>query len=203
MSNLDLTLLRQVPRERRRACSSAHAIDPADDGVNDGGTLETVDEQRQAHRSMPVNLSLSSSSSSSEHQPSQYAASGLAGHTRGVKCNVDSSAVKAEEQPHMRVLCSGEMGREESREHSRMVYEQSHYDLPLAAFLKEEQKSRANSTDAEDADEEVRHSGMGGGEDFTWVAASTQLKANLLPLKQIFHRSSSSGCPGFPLSGPV
>lgn len=159
--------LHQVPRERRRVCSSVKAADTAEDGADDGRTLETLDEQLQTLRSMPVNLSLNSSSSTAEHQTSQYAASCHAANTREVKCNVGLPAVKVEDQSHMRVPCSAEIDLEESREHSRMVYEQSRYDLPLAGFLKEEFRSTPDSTNEDDEDGEVRHSGMGRRECFT------------------------------------
>lgn len=168
---------RQVPRERRRVCSSVKAVECAEAGVNDGGTLETLDEQLQTLRSMPVNLSLNSSSSNTaEHQTSQYAASCFAGHTRDVKCNAGLSAVKVEDQSRTRVPCFGEIDREESRDHARMVYEQSHYDLPLAGYLKEERGSTPDSANEDDADGQVRHSRMRGRE--CYVITWTNLKAH-------------------------
>lgn len=150
--------LRQVPREKRRVCSSVKASDPPMPAVDDSRSLETLDGHLQALRSMPVNLSLNSSctNATSEYQASKYAASCLAAHTRDAKCNVGLSAVKVEDQSHVRVPCSGEIYREDSREHSRMVYEQSHYDLPLAGFLKEERRGTPDSTNEGDADGEVR-----------------------------------------------
>lgn len=168
--------LGQVPREKRRVCSSVKASDPSVAGEDDSRSLETLDGQLQALRSMPVNLSLNSSgaNATAEHQASKYAASCLAAHTRDVKCNVGLSAVKVEDQSHVRVPCSGEIYREESREHSRMVYEQSHYDLPLAGFiLKEERRGTPDSTNGDNADREVRCLAADtveekGGECFTW-----------------------------------
>lgn len=150
--------LRQVPREKRRVCSGVKASDPPVSGVHDSGSLEALDGPLQALRSMPVNLSLNNSSTTalSEHQASKYAASCLTGHTRDVKCNVGLSAVKVEDQSHVRVPCSGEIYQDDSREHSRMIFEQSHYDLPLSGFLKEERRSAPHSTNEDDADREVR-----------------------------------------------
>ncbi len=108
---------------------------------------------------MPVNLSLNNSAST-ELQASKYGATCLAGDTRGGDGKGGGGAalalVKTEGQTSMGVSCSGGAYREEPREQIRMVYEQSHYDLPLAGYLKDEQRSTPDSTYEDAVEGEVR-----------------------------------------------
>lgn len=128
-----------------------------------------LDHHLQALRSMPVNLSLNSSATA-EYQGSKYGHTCLAGDPRGGdgKGGGGASLVKTEGQTSMGVSCPGGAYREEPREHIRMVYEQSHYDLPLAGFLKDEQRSTPDSTNEDAVEGEVRlviayMGGRGGG----------------------------------------
>lgn len=143
----------QVPREKRRVSSAVKPTDPPAIGIDNSGSLEMLDGHLQALRSMPVNLSLNSSTTT-EHQGSKYGASCLAGDSRDGKSNGGASVVKTESP--MGVSCSGGVYQEEPREHIRMVYEQNHYDLPLAGFLKDEQRSTPDSTNEDAAEGEVR-----------------------------------------------
>lgn len=106
---------------------------------------------------MPVNLSLNNSTTT-ELQGSKYGATCLAGDTRGGDCKggggVAPALVKTEDQTSE--SCSGGSYREEPREQIRMVYEQSHYELPLSGYLKEEQRSTPDSTYEDTVEEEVR-----------------------------------------------
>lgn len=64
--------------------------------------------------------------------------------------------VKTEGQASMGVSCSGGAYQEEPREQIRMVYEHSHYDLPLAGYLKDDQRSTPDSTYEDTMEGEVR-----------------------------------------------
>lgn len=114
-----------------------------------------LDHHLQPLRSMPVNLSLNSNTTS-EHHRSKYGAMCLAGDSRGGvgKGGGGTPLVKIESQMYTGLSCSGGAYREDLREQTRVVYEQSHYDLPLAGFLKSKQRSIPDSTN-EDAAGEV------------------------------------------------
>lgn len=119
-----------------------------------------LDQHLQALRSMPVNLSLNNSSTT-EHQGSKYEGTCLTRDARGGDgkggCEAALPLVKTEGQTSIRVSCSGGAYQEEPREQIRMVYEQhSHYDLPLAGYLKDEQRSTPDSTYEDAAEGEVR-----------------------------------------------
>ncbi|XP_008290233.1 grainyhead-like protein 2 homolog isoform X2 [Stegastes partitus] len=154
----------KVPRERRRSSSGVKPSDPAALGSNNCGSLEELDHHLQALRSMPVNLSLNNSTTS-EHQGSRYGATNLSGDTRGGDGKGGGSAplalVKTESQTSMPVPCSGGSYQEEPREQIRMVYEQNCYDLSLAGYLKDEQRSTPDSTN-EDA---MYHRSSSSGDD--------------------------------------
>lgn len=140
----------QVPRERRLVSSG---VKPTDAPVV--GSLEMLDHSLQALRSMPVNLSLNSSAATDRME---YGAACLAGDSRGGdgKDGGRVSLIKMEGQMSMGVSCSGGAYPEDPREHIRMVYEQSNYDLPLAGFLKNEQRSTPDSTNEDSVEREVR-----------------------------------------------
>lgn len=163
----------KVPRERRRTSSDVKPTDPSALGSNNCGNLEVLDHHLQALRSMPVNLSLNSSTTN-EHQGSRFGAMNL---NRGGDGKGGGSAplalVKTEGQTSMAVPCSGGLYQEQPREQIRMVYEQSCYDLSIAGYLKDEERSTPDSTN-EDA--------VGG---------------------EMYHRSSSSGDDAFHYSLPV
>lgn len=166
----------KVPRERRRTSSDVKPTDPAALGSNNCGNLEVLDHHLQALRSMPVNLSLNSSTTS-EHQGSRYGTMNLPGDNRGGDGTGGGTAplalVKTEGQTSMAVPCSGGLYQEQPREQIRMVYEQSCYDLSIAGYLKDEERSTPDSTN-EDA--------VGG---------------------EMYQRSSSSGDDAFHYSLPV
>nr|XP_046255647.1 grainyhead-like protein 2 homolog [Scatophagus argus] len=148
----------KVPRERRHVSSSVKPTDHCAIGSDNCGSMEMLDHHLQALRSMPVNLSLNSSTTT-EHQGSKYGATCLGGDTRRGDGKQGTGAtlalVKTESQTSMGVSCSGGAYREEPREQTRMVHEQSHYDLPLAG--KDEQRSPPDSTYEDSIDGEMYH----------------------------------------------
>ncbi|XP_030249132.1 grainyhead-like protein 2 homolog isoform X1 [Sparus aurata] len=158
----------KVPRERRRAAGAIKPIPPAV-GPDNCGSLEMLDQHLQALRSMPVNLSLNNSSPT-EHQGSKYEGTCLTRDARGGDgkggCEAALPLVKTEGQTSIRVSCSGGAYQEEPREQIRMVYEQhSHYDLPLAGYLKDEQRSTPDSTYEDAAEGEMYHRSPSSGID--------------------------------------
>lgn len=138
--------------------SGVKPTDPSAIGPDNYGSLEMLDHNLQALRSMPVNLSLNSSTTA-QHQGSKYGATCLVGDSRGGdgKGGGEASLVKKEGQTSVGVSCSGGACQVEPREQLRMVYEQSHYDFPLAGFLKDEQRSTPDSTNEDAVEGEVRH----------------------------------------------
>ncbi|XP_022071166.1 grainyhead-like protein 2 homolog isoform X1 [Acanthochromis polyacanthus] len=156
----------KVPRERRRTSSDGKPTDPAALGSNNCGNLE--DHHLQALRSMPVNLSLNSSTTN-EHQGSRYGAMNLTGDNRGGDGKGGGSAplalVKTEGQTSMAVPCSGGLYQEQPREQIRMVYEQSCYDLSIAGYLKDEERSTPDSTNEDDVGGEMYHRSSSSGDD--------------------------------------
>uniref|UniRef100_A0A8C4EB85 Grainyhead like transcription factor 2 n=1 Tax=Dicentrarchus labrax TaxID=13489 RepID=A0A8C4EB85_DICLA len=153
----------KVPKERRRSSSGVKPTDPSANAPDNCGSLEMLDHHLQALRSMPVNLSLNNSTAT-EHQGSKYGAACLPGDTRGGDGKGGGGAalalVKTESQTSMGVSCSGGSYQEEPREQMRMVYEQSHYDLQLAGYLKDEQRSTPDSTYEDTMEGEVRLVGI-------------------------------------------
>ncbi|XP_045899907.1 grainyhead-like protein 2 homolog isoform X1 [Micropterus dolomieu] len=158
----------KVPRERRRASSGVKPTEPSATGPDNCGSLEILDHHLQALRSMPVNLSLQNSTLT-EDQGSKYGANCLAGDTRGGNGKGGDGAalalVKTEGQTSMGVPCSGGSHREEPREQIRMVYEQSHYDLPLDGYLKDERRSTPDSTYEDAVEGETYHRSPSSGVD--------------------------------------
>ncbi|XP_026149415.1 grainyhead-like protein 2 homolog isoform X2 [Mastacembelus armatus] len=134
----------KVPREKRRLSSGG--ADHSALWPNNCGNLEIIDHHL---RSMPVNLSLNNSTTA-EHLGSKYAATSLAGDTRGGDSKggggVALALVKTEGPKSMGVSCSGGSYIEEPRYQKRMAYEQSRYDLSLAGYLKDEQRSTPDSS---------------------------------------------------------
>ncbi|XP_054869518.1 grainyhead-like protein 2 homolog isoform X2 [Amphiprion ocellaris] len=185
----------KVPRERRRTSSDVKPTDPATLGSNNCGNLEVLDHHLQALRSMPVNLSLNSSTTH-EHQGSRYGAMNLTGDNRGGDSKGGGSAplalVKTEGQTSIAVPCSGGLYQEQPREQIRMVYEQSSYDLSIASYLKEEERSTPDSTKEDAVGGEVRLSSGG-----------SEVEAVLYRALKMYHRSSSSGDDAFHYSLPV
>lgn len=131
----------QFPRERRQASSGVKPTDVSAGGPDSCGSLEMLDHHLQALRSMPVNLSLNSSSA--EHQGSKYSSPYPTGHSRGAdgKGGVGLPLVKTESETLGGVACSGAAFQEEP---IRVVYGQS--DFPLPGFLKNEQRRTPDST---------------------------------------------------------
>uniref|UniRef100_A0A3P8SA33 Grh/CP2 DB domain-containing protein n=1 Tax=Amphiprion percula TaxID=161767 RepID=A0A3P8SA33_AMPPE len=150
--------------KRRRTSSDVKPTDPATLGSNNCGNLEVLDHHLQALRSMPVNLSLNSTTTH-EHQGSRYGAMNLTGDNRGGDSKGGGSAplalVKTEGQTSIAVPCSGGLYQEQPREQIRMVYEQSSYDLSIASYLKEEERSTPDSTKEDAVGGEVRLSSGG------------------------------------------
>jgi len=119
---------------------------------------------------MPVNLSRNNNNnnnnSAAEHQGSKYGVVSQAGDTRGGEGNKGGGGgggggaaralVKTEGQASMGVSCSVGAYREEPREEMRMAYEQNHYDLSRAGYLKDEQRGTPGSTYEDAGDGEVR-----------------------------------------------
>lgn len=145
----------QVPRERRRVSNGVKPTDPSAIGPDNSGNLEMLDHHLQALRSMPVNLSLNSSATT-EHQGSKYGSTCLTGDSRAGDGKGSGGVPLVKTEGQTSVSCSGGVYREEPREHIRMVCEQNHYDLPLAGFLKDEQRSTPDSTNEDTVEEEVR-----------------------------------------------
>ncbi|XP_070767559.1 grainyhead-like protein 2 homolog isoform X2 [Enoplosus armatus] len=158
----------KVPRERRHASSGVKPTDPSAIGPDNCGSLEILDHHFQALRSMPVNLSLNNSTAT-EHQGSKYGGTCLTGDNRGGDGKGGGGAalslVKTEGQTSMGVPCSGGPYHEEPREQIRMVYEQSHYDLPLDGYLKDEQRSTPDSTYEGAVEGEMYHRSPSSGAD--------------------------------------
>ena len=150
----------QVPREWKRTASSVKITDPSADAPNNYGSLDTVDHHCQALTSMPVNLSMNNSVTSELHSPDHGALS-LTGETRGGDDRSAGSAplalVKAEGQTSTPVSCSSGSCQEEPRVQSRMVHEQSCYDLSLTSFLKDKQRSTLDCTYEDAVEGKVRH----------------------------------------------
>lgn len=159
----------KVPRERRRTSSDVKPTDPATLASNNCGNLEVLDHHLQALRSMPVNLSLNSSSTTNEHQGSRYGAMNLTGDNRGGDGkgggSVPLALVKTEGQTSMEVSCSGGSYQEQPREQIRMVYEQSSYDLSITGYLKDEERSLPDSTNEDAVGGEMYHRSSASGDD--------------------------------------
>uniref|UniRef100_A0A7N8XD30 Grainyhead-like protein 2 homolog n=1 Tax=Mastacembelus armatus TaxID=205130 RepID=A0A7N8XD30_9TELE len=111
----------KVPREKRRLSSGG--ADHSALWPNNCGNLEIIDHHL---RSMPVNLSLNNNSKGGG--------------------GVALALVKTEGPKSMGVSCSGGSYIEEPRYQKRMAYEQSRYDLSLAGYLKDEQRSTPDSS---------------------------------------------------------
>ncbi|XP_076593350.1 grainyhead-like protein 2 homolog isoform X2 [Chaetodon auriga] len=158
----------KVPRERRRVSSSVKPTDPSAIGSDNCGSLEMLDHHLQALRSMPVNLSLNNSTAT-EHQGSKYGATCLAGDTRGGDGKGGGGTalalVKAEGHTSMGAPCSGGAYQEEPREQIRMVYDQCHYNLPLAGYMKDEQRSSPDSMYDDAVEGEIYHKSPSSGVD--------------------------------------
>ncbi|XP_060905698.1 grainyhead-like protein 2 homolog isoform X2 [Labrus mixtus] len=134
----------KVPREMRRAHSSGKPTEPSAIGPDNSSSLEILEHHLQAVRSMPVNLSLNNSTAT-EHQGSRYEATCLAGDSREGDDKGGGAAALALVKSEGCASCPGGAYREVPSEQLRMVYEQRHYDLPLAGYLKDEQRSTPES----------------------------------------------------------
>ncbi|XP_074510618.1 grainyhead-like protein 2 homolog isoform X1 [Sebastes fasciatus] len=159
----------KVPRERRRAYSGVKPTEPSAIGPDNCGSMEILDHHLQAPRSMPVNLSLNNNTTT-EHQGYKYGAICLAGDNRGGDGKGGggggAALVKSEGQTSMGVSCSaGSYLRQEPSEQLRMAYEQRHYDLTRAGYLKDEQRSTPDSTYEDSAEGEMYHKSPSSGVD--------------------------------------
>lgn len=144
-------------RERGRASSAVKPTDLSALGASNCGHLEILDQHLQALRSMPVNLSLNNSSTTTtEHQGFKYGPTGLAGDTRGGDGRVRGGAalamVKTEQQASMGMPSCGVSCLDEPRERLQMVYEPSCYDS-LSGYLRDDERSTPDSSTYEDAGE--------------------------------------------------
>ncbi|XP_029308443.1 grainyhead-like transcription factor 2a isoform X2 [Cottoperca gobio] len=150
----------KVPIERRRASSGVKPPEPSAVGPDNCGSLDSLDHHLHALRSMPVNLSLNNNTTT-EHQGSKYGATCPSGDTRGDDGKGGGGAalalVKTEGQTSMGASCFGGSNREEPREQIRMVYEQSHYDLSRAGYLKDVERSTPDSTFEDAVEGEMYH----------------------------------------------
>lgn len=188
----------QVPRERRRISSGVKPTEVASAaGPANCGSLEMLDHHLQALRSMPVNLSLNSSAAA-EHQGSKYGASCLAADTRGGEGKGGGGAaalarVKTEGHQSMGVSCSVGAYQEEPREHMRMVFEEGSYGLPLAEYLKDEQRRSPDSSQEDSVDGEVRPQGE-TGEGGSDISPSNQVLPPALILLNTHHVLSFDRC---------
>lgn len=162
-----------------------------------------LDHHLQALRSMPVNLSLNSSSSA-EHQASKYGSPCPTGPSRGAdgKGGGGVPLVKTESEMSVGVACSGGAYQDVQREPVRMAYEQIHYDFPLAGFLKSERRSPPDSTNDSAASEVGRLGGVVIGDFHPLSAAVLPVSAVFFSL-QVYHLSSSSGVGDFQHDAPV
>ncbi|XP_063735915.1 grainyhead-like protein 2 homolog isoform X5 [Eleginops maclovinus] len=153
----------KVPRERRRAPSGVKTTDPSSDGPDDGDSLVMFDHHLQTLRSMPVNLSLNNINTT-EHQGSRF------GEIRGGDGKAGGGSalalVKTEGHTPKGVPCFGGSYREEPREQTRMVYEQSHYYLPRAGFLKNEQRGTPDHIYEDAVEGEMYNRSPSSGEEF-------------------------------------
>ncbi|KAK2844116.1 hypothetical protein Q5P01_010775 [Channa striata] len=127
----------KVPRDMRRISS----------GI--------LDHHLQALRSKPVNLSLNSGTTA-PNQSSKYAATSVEEDEKG-EGGVALALVKTESHASVAVSCSGGSFAENPGEHMRMAYEQSCYDLTLAGYLKDEQRSSAVNTYEDAVEGEMYH----------------------------------------------
>uniref|UniRef100_A0A8D3DEY0 Grainyhead like transcription factor 2 n=1 Tax=Scophthalmus maximus TaxID=52904 RepID=A0A8D3DEY0_SCOMX len=127
----------KVPRERRPAAGGVKPTDASALGPNNFGNLEVLDHHLQALGCMPVNLSLNHGAAA-QHQGSKHGAAGLLAGALAL--------VKTEGQTSTHVSSCGGSYPADTRDQMRMVYEQSCYDLSLAGFLKDEQRSTPDST---------------------------------------------------------
>lgn len=139
-----------------------------------------LDHHLQALRSMPVNLSLNSSSSA-EHQASKYGSPCPTRPSRGGdgKGGGGVPLVKTESEMSVGVACSGGAYQDVQREPVRMAYEQSHCDFPLAGFLKSERRSPPDSTNDGAAAEVGRLGGV-------VIGVFTLLQLQFSPFQQSF-----------------
>ncbi|KAM8869069.1 grainyhead-like protein 2 homolog isoform 3-T3 [Spinachia spinachia] len=156
----------KIPRERRCAASGVKPMEPPPVREENCGSLEMVDCNLQAVRSMPVNLSLNNHTAAG-HQGSKYGAAFLPGDTRGGEGKGGGGAVlvKTEGQGSMGVPNSEELYRVEPRAEVRGAYGHNHYDLPHAGFLKDEQRGTPDSTYEEAEEGEMYHRRSSSGMD--------------------------------------
>ncbi|KAM7420170.1 hypothetical protein PAMA_014737 [Pampus argenteus] len=145
----------KVPKEKRRASGGVKPTDLSAHGPDNCGSLEMLDQHLQALRSMPVNLSLNNTSTA-EHQSSKYRGEGKGGG------GVGHALVKTEGHMSTPFSCSGGSYQEEPREQIRTVYEQRRFDLSLAGYLKDEQRSSPDSMYEDAVEEEIYHSPSSG-----------------------------------------
>lgn len=130
----------KVPRDMKCTSSGAKAPEPSTIGPDHYGSLEILDQQLQALRSMPVNLSLNNSSTRG-YPDSKYE---MSGHIRDVdKGGGGATLALVKSEGHK--SCSRESHREEPNEQMGVVYERSNYDFPIAAYPKDEQRSSPDS----------------------------------------------------------
>ncbi|XP_078109929.1 grainyhead-like protein 2 homolog isoform X3 [Sander vitreus] len=146
----------KVPRERRRASSDVKPTDPSAMGPETCGSLEILDHHLHALRSMPVNLSLNNNNTTTEHQGSKYGAICLAEGGKGGG-GAAPAVVKTEGQMSMGVSCSGRSYQGEPGDQIRMVYQQSHYDVSHAGYLKDKRRSTPDNTYEDAVEEEMYH----------------------------------------------
>ncbi|XP_053183613.1 grainyhead-like protein 2 homolog [Scomber japonicus] len=140
----------KVPKEKRCVPSGVKITDPSALGPDNCRSLEMLDHHLHTLRSMPVNLSLNNSSTT-EHQGSRSRGESKGGAPAAL------ALVKTEGHTSMPLSCSGGSHRQDSREQIRMVYEQSRYDMSLAGYLKDEQRSSPDSMYGDAVEEEMYH----------------------------------------------
>ncbi|XP_029361196.1 grainyhead-like protein 2 homolog isoform X2 [Echeneis naucrates] len=130
-------------REKERSTSAIKATDLSSSGRNNCGNLEILDHRLQTLRCMPVNLSLSTSTTT-EHQGSKYGATSLPGERKMDSQSKHGAAitlVKTEAQMSMGMSSFRGSCLEEHRDPIKMVHEQSCYDLSLSGYVKGDHRS--------------------------------------------------------------
>ncbi|KAF7226256.1 grainyhead-like protein 2 homolog isoform X1 [Nothobranchius furzeri] len=146
----------KVPRERKRTGSGVAVVDPPTSMPNNCRSQDLLYHSCQTLLSMPVNLSMNSSTAAELHS-SKHRALSVAGDDQGEEGEGEGSLPLAlvKSETSTAVSCSGNSCQKESKDHIRMVYEQSRYDMPLAGDQKDDQSSTPYSTYEDSVEGEI------------------------------------------------
>ncbi|XP_017268723.1 grainyhead-like protein 2 homolog isoform X2 [Kryptolebias marmoratus] len=139
----------KIPKERRPTLSSF---------IETNNSSQDLLDPISHARMVPVNLSLNNSTATelhgSKHGALSLAADPLGGDGKGGG-SAPLALVKSEGPMSMAVSCSGGSYQEEPTGQLRMAYEQSHYDMGLSSYLKNEHSSTMDSTYEDSVEEEM------------------------------------------------